>query len=153
MQHVLRKVRGFFAMSRSIVNRATCALNRAISACSDVTVGVAALPSGITANWPFASACTQFVRLALGIPSVAATADAARPALTCRTASCLNSSVYFALVCFSFNSCSRPRILRAGAMHSRIRGQPQFLLFSTEAGSWMTGACVPVDGGHLCSSL
>src|SRR3990167_4867343 len=28
-----------------------------------------------------------------------------------------------------------------------------FLLFATEAGSWMTGACVPVDGGHLCSSL
>ena len=28
-----------------------------------------------------------------------------------------------------------------------------FLLFATDAGSWMTGACVPVDGGHLCSSL
>lgn len=28
-----------------------------------------------------------------------------------------------------------------------------FLLLATEAGSWMTGACVPVDGGHLCSSL
>lgn len=27
------------------------------------------------------------------------------------------------------------------------------LLMATEAGSWMTGACVPVDGGHLCSSL
>ena len=27
------------------------------------------------------------------------------------------------------------------------------LLLATEAGSWMTGACVPVDGGHLCSSL
>jgi NAD(P)-dependent dehydrogenase (short-subunit alcohol dehydrogenase family) len=28
-----------------------------------------------------------------------------------------------------------------------------FLVLATEAGSWMTGACVPVDGGHLCSSL
>lgn len=28
-----------------------------------------------------------------------------------------------------------------------------FLLLATDAGSWMTGACVPVDGGHLCSSL
>lgn len=27
------------------------------------------------------------------------------------------------------------------------------LLLATDAGSWMTGACVPVDGGHLCSSL
>ncbi|MBO9648123.1 MAG: SDR family oxidoreductase [Variovorax sp.] len=27
------------------------------------------------------------------------------------------------------------------------------LLLATEAGSWMTGACVPVDGGHLCASL
>lgn len=40
----------------------------------------------------------------------------------------------------------------------RRLGKPQeldglFLLFATEAGSWMTGACVPVDGGHLCSSL
>mgnify|MGYP000580825954 FL=1 len=40
----------------------------------------------------------------------------------------------------------------------RRLGKPQelnglFLLLATEAGSWMTGACVPVDGGHLCSSL
>lgn len=40
----------------------------------------------------------------------------------------------------------------------RRLGKPEelnglFLLFATEAGSWMTGACVPVDGGHLCSSL
>lgn len=40
----------------------------------------------------------------------------------------------------------------------RRLGRPEeldglFLLFATEAGSWMTGACVPVDGGHLCSSL
>ncbi len=93
-----------------------------------VIVGVVALPSDVTANWPFASARTQFVRLALGMPSVAATSDAARPALTCRTASCLNSGVYFALVCFSFNSCSRPGILRVGAMHSRVQGQPQWVV-------------------------
>lgn len=40
----------------------------------------------------------------------------------------------------------------------RRLGRPEdldglFLLLATEAGSWMTGACVPVDGGHLCSSL
>ena len=40
----------------------------------------------------------------------------------------------------------------------RRLGKPEelnglFLLFATEAGSWMTGACVPVYGGHLCSSL
>lgn len=28
-----------------------------------------------------------------------------------------------------------------------------FMLLATDAGAWMTGACVPVDGGHLCSSL
>jgi NAD(P)-dependent dehydrogenase (short-subunit alcohol dehydrogenase family) len=38
----------------------------------------------------------------------------------------------------------------------RRLGKPEelnglFPLFATEAGSWMTGACVPVDGGHLCS--
>ena len=51
-------------MSRSIVNRATCAFNRTISAGSGVTVDVGALPSGVTANWPFASTRTQFVRSA-----------------------------------------------------------------------------------------
>ncbi|MFT3816088.1 MAG: glucose 1-dehydrogenase [Rubrivivax sp.] len=40
----------------------------------------------------------------------------------------------------------------------RRLGKPEeldglFLLLATDAGSWMTGACVPVDGGHLCSSL
>ncbi|MFT4101672.1 MAG: SDR family oxidoreductase [Burkholderiaceae bacterium] len=40
----------------------------------------------------------------------------------------------------------------------RRLGKPEeldglFLLFATDAGSWMTGACVPVDGGHLCSAL
>lgn len=40
----------------------------------------------------------------------------------------------------------------------RRLGKPEelnglFLLLATEAGSWMTGACVPVDGGHLCSTL
>lgn len=40
----------------------------------------------------------------------------------------------------------------------RRLGKPEelnglLLLLATEAGSWMTGACVPVDGGHLCSSL
>ncbi len=40
----------------------------------------------------------------------------------------------------------------------RRLGRPEelngpFLLLATDAGSWMTGACVPVDGGHLCSSL
>ncbi len=40
----------------------------------------------------------------------------------------------------------------------RRLGRPEelnglFLLLATEAGSWMTGACVPVDGGHLCSTL
>ncbi|MFT3802150.1 MAG: SDR family oxidoreductase [Burkholderiaceae bacterium] len=40
----------------------------------------------------------------------------------------------------------------------RRLGKPEelnglFLLLATEAGSWMTGACVPVDGGHLCSGL
>jgi NAD(P)-dependent dehydrogenase (short-subunit alcohol dehydrogenase family) len=40
----------------------------------------------------------------------------------------------------------------------RRLGKPEdlnglFLLLATEAGAWMTGACVPVDGGHLCSSL
>lgn len=40
----------------------------------------------------------------------------------------------------------------------RRLGKPEelnglFLLLATEAGSWMTGACVPVDGGHLCSAL
>ena len=40
----------------------------------------------------------------------------------------------------------------------RRLGRPEelnglLLLLATDAGSWMTGACVPVDGGHLCSSL
>jgi NAD(P)-dependent dehydrogenase (short-subunit alcohol dehydrogenase family) len=40
----------------------------------------------------------------------------------------------------------------------RRLGKPEelnglLLLLATDAGSWMTGACVPVDGGHLCSSL
>lgn len=40
----------------------------------------------------------------------------------------------------------------------RRLGKPEelngiFLLLATEASAWMTGACVPVDGGHLCSSL
>jgi NAD(P)-dependent dehydrogenase (short-subunit alcohol dehydrogenase family) len=40
----------------------------------------------------------------------------------------------------------------------RRLGQPEeldgiFLLLATDAGTWMTGACVPVDGGHLCSTL
>jgi len=40
----------------------------------------------------------------------------------------------------------------------RRLGKPEdldglFLLLATDAGAWMTGACVPVDGGHLCSSL
>ncbi|MFT4241825.1 MAG: SDR family oxidoreductase [Acidovorax sp.] len=40
----------------------------------------------------------------------------------------------------------------------RRLGKPEelnglLLLMATDAGSWMTGACVPVDGGHLCSSL
>jgi NAD(P)-dependent dehydrogenase (short-subunit alcohol dehydrogenase family) len=40
----------------------------------------------------------------------------------------------------------------------RRLGKPEeldglFLLLATQAGSWMTGACIPVDGGHLCSSL
>jgi NAD(P)-dependent dehydrogenase (short-subunit alcohol dehydrogenase family) len=40
----------------------------------------------------------------------------------------------------------------------RRLGKPEelngvLLLLATEAGSWMTGACIPVDGGHLCSSL
>lgn len=40
----------------------------------------------------------------------------------------------------------------------RRLGKPEdldglFLLMATDAGSWMTGACVPVDGGHLCSTL
>ena len=73
----------FFAMSRSIISRATCALKRAISSFSGVIVGVVALPSDVIANWPYASARTQFVRLALGMPSVAATTDAARPAMNC----------------------------------------------------------------------
>jgi hypothetical protein len=104
LQHVLRKVRrGFFAMSRSIFSRATSALSLAISACSGVTTG-AARPSAVIPNWPLASARTQLVRLALGIPSVLATTDAARPALTCLTASCLNSSVYFPRRLSSFTS-------------------------------------------------
>ena len=40
----------------------------------------------------------------------------------------------------------------------RRLGKPEeldglLLLMATDAGSWMTGACVPVDGGHLCSTL
>ena len=40
----------------------------------------------------------------------------------------------------------------------RRLGKPEelnglLLVMATEAGAWMTGACVPVDGGHLCSSL
>ncbi len=40
----------------------------------------------------------------------------------------------------------------------RRLGRPEeldgiFLLLATDAGAWMTGACVPVDGGHLCSTL
>lgn len=27
------------------------------------------------------------------------------------------------------------------------------LMMATEAGLWVTGVCVPVDGGPLCSSL
>jgi NAD(P)-dependent dehydrogenase (short-subunit alcohol dehydrogenase family) len=40
----------------------------------------------------------------------------------------------------------------------RRLGKPQeldgaLLLLATEAGSWMTGATIAVDGGHLCSTL
>ena len=40
----------------------------------------------------------------------------------------------------------------------RRLGQPEeldgvLLLLATDAGAWMTGACIPVDGGHLCSTL
>jgi NAD(P)-dependent dehydrogenase (short-subunit alcohol dehydrogenase family) len=40
----------------------------------------------------------------------------------------------------------------------RRLGKPEelnglLLVLATEAGSWMTGSCVPADGGHLCSSL
>ncbi|HEU6454541.1 MAG TPA: isochorismatase family protein [Roseateles sp.] len=38
------------------------------------------------------------------MPKVLATTDAARPALTCLTASCLNSSVYFPRLLSSFTS-------------------------------------------------
>lgn len=88
-------------------------------------VGFIAL-AGVAAE--FGVVMLIYLKQALGMPSVAATSDAARPALTCRTASCLNSGVYFALVCFSFNSCSRPGILRVGAMHSRVQGQPQWVV-------------------------
>jgi len=101
LQRRVESKAAFFAMSRSIVSR-TCDLKRAISACSGVTLGVVALHSDGAPSWPFTSARTQFVRLALGMPSVAATVEAARPAFACHTASCLNSSVYFALVA----SCS-----------------------------------------------
>jgi NAD(P)-dependent dehydrogenase (short-subunit alcohol dehydrogenase family) len=41
---------------------------------------------------------------------------------------------------------------------TRRLGQPEdldgaFLLLATEASAWMTGATIPVDGGHLVSSL
>ncbi|SEB24672.1 SDR family NAD(P)-dependent oxidoreductase [Variovorax sp. YR216] len=40
----------------------------------------------------------------------------------------------------------------------RRLGKPEelnglLLLMATDAGAWMTGACVPIDGGHLCSTL
>jgi len=40
----------------------------------------------------------------------------------------------------------------------RRLGRPEeldgaLLLLATDAGAWMTGACIPVDGGHLCSTL
>ena len=50
------------------------------------------------------------------------------------------------------------RVIDCSSIPMRRLGKPEelnglFLLFATDAGSWMTGACVPVDGGHLCSSL
>lgn len=41
---------------------------------------------------------------------------------------------------------------------TRRLGRPEdldgaFLLLATEASSWMTGSCLPVDGGHLVSAL
>lgn len=99
-------------MSRSIFSRAISALSLAISACSGMTTSEG-LPCAVIPNWPIASALTQFARLALGIPSVLATTAAARPAFTCRTASCLNSSVYFPLLRYSFISMLAPGILQA----------------------------------------
>ena len=54
-------------------------------------------------NWPLASLLTLFVRLAL------VTAEGARPTVTSLTASCWNSSIYFAAVCFAFTSVLLPR--------------------------------------------
>lgn len=56
----------FFAMSRSIRNRATSALSRASSICSDVTTNAPSL-SPMLPSSPLRSCRTQLLRLAFGI--------------------------------------------------------------------------------------
>jgi hypothetical protein len=56
---------------RRMVDRAeltTCVLNRAISACSGVTTGTAALPCGCTANSPLVSVRTKVAWVRFGHP-------------------------------------------------------------------------------------
>lgn len=68
----------FFAMSRSILRRATSALSLASSICSGDTVAAFAVP----APWvspSLASWRTQLLRLALGMPSTRATSPTERP--------------------------------------------------------------------------
>src|SRR5271167_2202078 len=86
----------FPRMSRSIVTRVNSARRRLISICSALTCALPLAPLSVPPRCAF----TQFDKVCSTTPRVRAADARPCPESTCRTASCLNSSVYFFRVAF-----------------------------------------------------